>query len=381
MNTRKKVLLSFGTRPEAIKMAPIYQALIQQPDEFEVLVCVSGQHRELLDQVLDLYNIKPDFDLNVMTATQDLFDVTSSVIMGMRGVLKALNPDIVLVHGDTTTAFASALSAFYMGIKIGHVEAGLRTYNLSSPFPEEFNRQAIGRMANLNFAPTLLAGENLIAEGICKSKIHITGNTVVDALKSMLFELNNNPLKMADLHVWFKKTIGFEADEKKFILITGHRRENFGSGLQDICNALSDLSFKYHDIEFIYPVHPNPSIHEPVYKILGGAHNVKLISPLEYINFVFILSKCYFVLTDSGGVQEEAPSLGKPVLVMRNHTERSEGVDSGLMKIIGTKSVAIVEAVSSLLNDDCEFRSMVGATNPYGNGTASIQIINILRGI
>ena len=356
---KKKVMLVFGTRPEAIKMAPLVKHLQQRQDEFEAIVCVTGQHREMLDQVLNIFDIKPHYDLNIMKAGQDLYDVTSRVILGMRDILKEVKPDIVLVHGDTTTSTAAALAAFYQQIPVGHVEAGLRTHNIYSPWPEEMNRQLTGRIATLNFAPTPLSQQNLLNENVPQQHIYVTGNTVIDALHMVVGKIKGDEeLRQQLAHNLFKN--GYDVsrlnNERKLVLITGHRRENFGDGFMNICNAIKHLSEKYSDVDFVYPMHLNPNVRRPIHKIFGenldNLGNLFFIEPLEYLDFVFLMEKSTIVLTDSGGIQEEAPGLGKPVLVMRDTTERPEALDAGTVKLVGTDYNKIVDGVSTLLDDE-----------------------------
>lgn len=353
----KNVLVVFGTRPEAIKMAPVVRALTARPDLYAVSVCVTAQHRGLLDQVLKFFDLTPDYDLNIMAPGQDLYDVTGKALYGMREVLKQSAPDLVLVHGDTTTAFTAALAAFYARIPVGHVEAGLRTYDMDSPFPEEFNRQAIGRMADLHFAPTRQARGNLLKEGVSGEKIFVTGNTSIDAL------------------LWAKgQVLESAAPAGKTILITAHRRENFGEGIANICAAVKELAEKYPDMGFVYPVHPNPNVAGPVQAALGGLPNVRLEAPYDYPDFVRAMNDAYLILTDSGGVQEEAPSLGKPVLVLRDTTERPEAVAAGTARLIGANAAAITRAVVNLIEDKAAYDAMATAANPYGEGRAAHHI-------
>lgn len=377
---KKNVMLVFGTRPEAIKMAPLYHALKDQP-EFETLVCVTAQHREMLDQVLQAFNIVPDIDLNLMKAGQDLFDITSSVLLGMRAVLSAHRPDVLLVHGDTTTTLAASLAGFYTGVPIGHVEAGLRTYDLLSPFPEELNRQVASKLSRWHFAPTLISRSNLLKDGVEADRIAVTGNTVVDALFWTLDRLEREAPLRQQLVASLDRALGFDWRNERYVLITGHRRENFGDGFLRICNALKDLAECYPDVRFIYPVHLNPNVQEPVRTILALMPNVHLIEPLDYQPFVYLLKHCQLVLTDSGGIQEEAPSLGKPVLVMRDVTERPEAVDAGTVRMVGTDREQIFAGVQELLDDEDAYQRMSRAHNPYGDGTASEKIIEILRAV
>ena len=352
-------MLVFGTRPEAIKMAPLVKCLKQQSDKFEPIVCVTGQHREMLDQVLKIFEIKPDYDLNIMKQGQDLYDVTSKVLLGMREVLNTDNPDIVLVHGDTSTSTAAALAAFYQQIPVGHVEAGLRTYNIYSPWPEEMNRQLTGRIATLDFAPTPLSRKNLLNEGVGDEHIFVTGNTVIDALHIVVNKIKSDEQLNKNLSLQLKEQ-GYDVTrldkDRKLVLITGHRRENFGDGFINICKAIKHLSEKYPDVDFVYPMHLNPNVRKPIHKIFGenldNLGNLFFIEPLEYLDFVFLMEKSTIVLTDSGGIQEEAPGLGKPVLVMRNTTERPEALDAGTVKLVGTNYQLIVDNVSLLLDDE-----------------------------
>ena len=374
-----KILAVFGTRPEAIKMAPVISAL---DDNFDVKICVTAQHRQMLDQVLDLFEMTPDYDLDIMQPGQDLFDITSNVLLGVKKVLKIEEPDIVLVHGDTTTSMAAAMSAFYLKIPVGHVEAGLRTYDANFPFPEEFNRQITSRIATLHFAPTKIARQNLLDEKVRDSQIYVTGNTVIDALLSMV-----KKARIVDFSDTLLKRMPFLKQEKsdmpRIILVTGHRRENFGLGFEEICHALSVVANENLDIQIIYPVHLNPHVREPVNRILSNLNNVHLIEPMEYLTFVKLMDLSYLILTDSGGIQEEAPSLGKPVLVMRDTTERPEAVESGTVKLVGTNKIEIVKMVNRLLTDSNFYMQMSKAHNPYGNGKASGSICDILvnRGI
>jgi UDP-N-acetylglucosamine 2-epimerase (non-hydrolysing) len=370
-----KVLIVFGTRPEAIKMAPLVSKIGVR---LNVKVCVSAQHREMLDQVLELFDITPDYDLNIMKPEQDLFDVTCNVLNGMKKVLTIDRPDIVLVHGDTTTSIAAALAAFYLQIPVGHVEAGLRTYNLSSPFPEELNRQVTTRIAKFHFAPTQNARQNLLNEQISDSKIFVTGNTVIDSLLQIVSKarLSNFP----DLTLESMPFLQMEEScIPRIILVTGHRRENFGQGFEDICQALQDIAINNPDVKIVYPVHLNPNIRKPVNRILSNIENVYLVEPMDYLFFVKLMDISYLILTDSGGIQEEAPSLGKPVLVMRNTTERPEALAAGTIKLVGTSKNKIVELVDQLLTDKEEYQKMSMAHNPYGNGLSSEAICKVLE--
>ncbi|MFV0345419.1 MAG: non-hydrolyzing UDP-N-acetylglucosamine 2-epimerase [Bacteroidales bacterium] len=401
MTERKKVLLVFGTRPEAIKMAPLVKEFEKHSQQFETLVCVTGQHREMLDQVLKLFDIVPQYDLNIMQQGQDLYDITSRVLLGMRDVLARTLPDVVLVHGDTTTSTATALAAFYQQIPIGHVEAGLRTHNIYSPWPEEMNRQLTGRLATYHFAPTLLSKQNLLAEGVLEGHINVTGNTVIDALyriidrmeqdaaleKKITDKLRDFGLPEIKLSQWLANT-----DSRKLVLITGHRRENFGHGFINICEAIKYLSEKYSDVDFVYPMHLNPNVRKAVTEVFGSSviskdtedfqtqstPNTYFIEPLDYLPFVYLMSRSYIVLTDSGGIQEEAPGLGKPVLVMRDTTERPEAVKSGTVRLVGTDKDKIINEVSALLTDKEKYTKMSKANNPYGDGKACGRIVEVL---
>jgi UDP-N-acetylglucosamine 2-epimerase (non-hydrolysing) len=375
-----KILSVFGTRPEAIKMAPLVKALAAD-DYFESRVAVTAQHREMLDQVLDLFEIQPDYDLNLMRAGQDLYDVTSGALLGLRDVLKDFQPDLVLVHGDTTTTLSASLAAFYQQIPVGHVEAGLRTGNMYSPWPEEANRVLTGRLAALHFAPTERNQKALLHENISLEKIKITGNTVIDALQWVVKKIDNSSEMKISIHSSLKQA-GLEETiiDKRYVLITGHRRENFGEGFENICKALSLLAKVNPETHFIYPVHLNPNVQEPVKRLLGGLNNIHLIAPLSYEPFVYLMQHAYLVLTDSGGVQEEAPGLGKPVLVMRDTTERPEAVDAGTVKLVGTHYESITSAVQELLDNPKKYQQMSRANNPYGDGFASQRIIDFIKG-
>lgn len=379
----KKILLVFGTRPEAIKMAPLVKKLQEYPEQFHTIVCVTGQHREMLDQVLRLFDITPDYDLNIMKPNQDLFDITSRILLGMRDVLREVQPDMVLVHGDTTTSMAAALAAFYQQIPVGHVEAGLRTGNIYSPWPEEMNRLITGRIATHHFSPTPLAKENLLREHVNEKQIIITGNTVIDALQMVVKRLAEDNV-LANEVVAKIGQMGYDVQRldgnRRMVLITGHRRENFGEGFLNICHAIKNLSAKYPDVDFVYPMHLNPNVRKPVLEILGeGAENVFLIEPLDYLPFVYMMLHSTLILTDSGGVQEEAPGLGKPVLVMRDTTERPEAVEAGTVLLVGTNREKIEQGVSMLLDDaDC-YRCMSEAVNPYGDGLACERIYSYLK--
>ena len=381
----KKVMLVFGTRPEAIKMAPLVKGFQKNKDKFQTIVCVTGQHREMLDQVLDIFDIRPDYDLNIMKQGQDLYDVTARVLLGMRDVLKEVQPDVVLVHGDTTTSTAAALAAFYQQISVGHVEAGLRTHNIYSPWPEEMNRQITGRIATYNFAPTPLSRENLLKENISESSIVVTGNTVIDALYWVVNKIKNDSELDKELnHILLKS--GYDVnrlkDGKKLVLITGHRRENFGDGFINMCTAIKDLTVKYPEVDFVYPMHLNPNVRKPIHEVFGedltNLDNMFFIEPLEYLSFVYLMEKSNIVLTDSGGIQEEAPGLGKPVLVMRDTTERPEALSAGTVKLVGTDYNKIVHEVSTLLDSENAYELMSKAVNPYGDGMACGRIIEFL---
>lgn len=370
-----KILIVFGTRPEAIKMATVVNAL---KPHFDIKVCITAQHRQMLDQVLDVFDIQPDIDLNVMKADQDLFDVTEKVLKGLKEVLLSEEPDLVLVHGDTTTAMCAALAAFYMNIPVGHVEAGLRTYDIRSPFPEEFNRQTISKIAEFNFAPTENARNNLISEGVDGDKIYVVGNTVIDALLYARNRISSidYPLKVKEQLPFLRKN---KTTENKIILITGHRRENFGDGFKNICEALKKISEMHPNVELVYPVHLNPNVQKPVNEILNNIKNVHLIEPLDYLPFIKLMEASYMILTDSGGIQEEAPSLGKPVLVMRENTERPEAIKAGTVKLVGTKSDEIVNNANILLTNHKTYKIMSESYNPYGDGKSSSMILKILN--
>lgn len=372
-------MLVFGTRPEAIKMAPLYHQMKSQSDEIDVLLCVTAQHRQMLDQVLETFDIQPDIDLDLMKSGQDLVDITSAVLLAMREILAAQKPDIVLVHGDTTTAMATSLACFYARIPLGHVEAGLRTYDLDAPFPEEFNRQIVGKTARWHFAPTTTSQSNLISENIPAENILVTGNTVIDALHWVLDRIQSNPGLYADISTVLAKQLPFDWKTEKYILITGHRRENFGDGFDQICGALCDLAARYPAVHFVYPVHLNPNVRTPVNSLLGTLENVHLIEPLAYEPFVLLLKNCFIVLTDSGGIQEEAPSLGKPVLVMREVTERPEAVEAGTVLLVGADREKIINGVSQLLDNPVAYENMARAHNPYGDGRACPRIVNYLK--
>ncbi|MCM1296098.1 MAG: UDP-N-acetylglucosamine 2-epimerase (non-hydrolyzing) [Muribaculaceae bacterium] len=382
----KKIMLVFGTRPEAIKMAPLVKEFQKHPEKFETIVCVTGQHRQMLDQVLTIFDIKPDYDLNIMKQGQDLYDVTARVLTGMRDVLEEAKPDVVLVHGDTTTSTAAALAAFYKQIPVGHVEAGLRTHNIYSPWPEEMNRQITGRIATYDFAPTPLSRQNLLQENVSEDKIIVTGNTVIDALYWVVDKIKNN-LELDDDLKQILKDAGYDTDRltdgKKLVLITGHRRENFGVGFISMCKAIKALTEKYPDVDFVYPMHLNPNVRKPIHEVFGedleGLGNMFFIEPLEYLSFVYLMEKSNIVLTDSGGIQEEAPGLGKPVLVMRDTTERPEALEAGTVKLVGTSYDKIVNEVSKLLDDEKYYDIMSKAVNPYGDGLACGRIVKHLE--
>ena len=382
----KKVMLVFGTRPEAIKMAPLVKEFQKHPDEFQTIVCVTGQHREMLDQVLHIFEITPDYDLNIMKQGQDLYDVTARVLLGMRDVLKEARPDVVLVHGDTTTSTAAALAAFYQQIPVGHVEAGLRTHNIYSPWPEEMNRQLTGRIATYHFAPTPLSRQNLLTEAVQESHITVTGNTVIDALYMVVEKIKGDKVLDAELESALKQS-GYDVNRlsggKKLVLITGHRRENFGDGFISMCKAIKALTEKYPEVDFVYPMHLNPNVRKPIHEVFGedlsGLGNMFFIEPLEYLSFVYLMEKSTIVLTDSGGIQEEAPGLGKPVLVMRDTTERPEALEAGTVKLVGTDYDKIVDEVSALIENQEYYDRMSKAVNPYGDGKACERIMSYLQ--
>ena len=373
----KKVLLVFGTRPEAIKMAPLAIALKALNDEFEAKVCVTGQHREMLDQVLSLFELEPDFDLNLMKPGQTLADITSGVLTGLNEVFDTWLPDVILVHGDTATTFAASLGAYYHKVQVGHVEAGLRTGDIYSPWPEEANRQLTSVLTQYHFAPTRNSYDNLIKENIDATNIVITGNTVIDALLTVKDKVETDQ----EMQARFAQQFDFLDASKKLILVTGHRRENFGQGFEDICLALANIAQKNPEVQIVYPVHLNPNVQKPVNELLSGIDNIKLIEPQDYLPFVYLMNKSYLILTDSGGIQEEAPSLGKPVLVMRNTTERPEAVSAGTVKLVGTDPVVIEGSVMELLENEDLYKKMTEAHNPYGDGTACQQIINFLKNV
>ena len=374
-------MLVFGTRPEAIKMAPLYHALKACPEQFETQVCVTAQHRQMLDQVLRVFEITPDIDLNLMKAGQDLYDVTASVLLGMRDVLRQHKPNALLVHGDTTTSLAAAMAGFYAGVPVGHVEAGLRTHDVFAPFPEEFNRQVASKVTRWHFAPTEFSQQNLLNERVDEDQITVTGNTVIDALLWVLARIDSDTQRQVALANFLNDRLPFPWQTERFVLITGHRRENFGDGFLQICEALKDLAARYPKVHFVYPVHLNPNVQQPVKSLLADLPNVHLIEPLDYEPFVYLLKHSHIVLTDSGGIQEEAPSLGKPVLVMRDVTERPEAVDAGTVILVGANRERIVANVSELLENDATYKRMSKAHNPYGDGNACERIIDVLRRI
>lgn len=382
----KTVLLVFGTRPEAIKMAPLVKEFEKYPADFKSLVCVTGQHRQMLDQVLSLFSIVPDYDLDIMKPGQDLYDVTARVLTGLRDVLRACRPDIVLVHGDTTTSTAAALAAFYQQIPVGHVEAGLRTHDIYSPWPEEMNRQLTGRIATYHFAPTALSRSNLLAEGIAPGQVTVTGNTVIDALYRVVDKIKGDASLHAELTAQLLAAgydTGRLSSNRRLVLITGHRRENFGEGFVNICTAIRDLAERYPGVDFVYPMHLNPNVRKPIHEVFGedlsDLGNLFFIEPLEYLSFVFLMEQAAIVLTDSGGIQEEAPGLGKPVLVMRDTTERPEALEAGTVQLVGTDYERIVSAVCGLLDDREAYIRMSRAVNPYGDGKACGRIADALR--
>lgn len=382
----KKIMLVFGTRPEAIKMAPLVKEFQRHADEFETTVCVTAQHREMLDQVLQIFDIRPDYDLDIMRQGQDLYDVTAKVLLGMRDVLRQARPDVVLVHGDTTTSMAAALAAFYQQIPVGHVEAGLRTHNIYSPWPEEMNRQMTGRIATYDFAPTPLSQDNLLREDVPSERITVTGNTVIDALHWVVGKIKGDSTLDKRLESELK-AFGYDVNRlkggRRMVLITGHRRENFGDGFLHICKAIQTLSHKYPNVDFVYPMHLNPNVRKPIHEVFGAdlSHldNLFFIEPLEYLSFVYLMEKSHIVLTDSGGIQEEAPGLGKPVLVMRDTTERPEALEADTVKLVGTDYDKIVGEVSMLLDDSTAYERMSKAVNPYGDGKACGRIVETLK--
>ena len=375
-------MLVFGTRPEAIKMAPLVKAFQSYPQDFDTIVCVTGQHREMLDQVLSIFDIRPDYDLNIMKQGQDLYDVTSKVLLGMRDVLKEVQPHVVLVHGDTTTSTAAALAAFYQQIPVGHVEAGLRTHNIYSPWPEEMNRQITSRIASYNFSPTTLSRQNLLDEGVVADRIFVTGNTVIDALHMVVNKIkcDNGLSQILEKQIFAHGyDMGRISQDRRMVLITGHRRENFGEGFIHTCKAIQTLSQRFPNVDFVYPMHLNPNVRKPIHEVFGeqldGLGNMFFIEPLQYVEFVYLMEKSSIVLTDSGGIQEEAPGLGKPVLVMRDTTERPEALEAGTVKLVGTDFNKIVTEVSMLLEDDNAYEKMSKAVNPYGDGMACGRIV------
>lgn len=377
MQKYRKILIVFGTRPEAIKMAPVVKAF-KRSNQFKTKVCITGQHRQMLDQVVKIFDIQADYDLDVMVKGQDLYDVTAKIIKGMKEVFDEYTPDLVLVHGDTTTSSMAALAAFYKKIEVAHVEAGLRTNNKYAPWPEEINRQITARIANIHFAPTKNTKKNLINENIHPTNIFVTGNTVIDALYLITKKIESKKELTNKLDNLFKEQYNIGIQNNKFILVTGHRRENFGQGFFNICNALKTVAEKNPNIKIIYPVHLNPNVQKPVYEVLGGIDNIYLLPPLDYLPFVYLLNKCFFVLTDSGGIQEEAPGLGKPVLVMRETTERPEAVEAGTVELVGTSEKLIVEKSLKLISDRDFYNKMSMAHNPYGDGTACEKILSVL---
>ena len=391
MEKKKRVLLVFGTRPEAIKVAPLVKEFQKHPDRFETIVCVTGQHREMLDQVLHLFEIVPNYDLNIMKQGQDLYDVTARVLVGLRDVLKESQPDVVFVHGDTTTSMAAALAAFYQQIPVAHIEAGLRTHNIYSPWPEEMNRLITSRIATYNLSPTPLSKQNLLDEGVKEESITVTGNTVIDALYMVIDKIKDDKSIQGEIkETLLKSGLPPLENDRRLVLITGHRRENFGDGFQNMCNAIKTLTEKYPDVDFVYPMHLNPNVRQPIRKIFGDEavkndplaedRNIFFIEPLEYLPFVYLMNQSILVLTDSGGIQEEAPGLGKPVLVMRDTTERPEALDAGTVKLVGTNYDLIVSEVSQLLDDNNYYDSMAQANNPYGDGNACERIVEFIGG-
>ena len=376
---KKKIMVVFGTRPEAIKMAPLVHALKAEKKYFDVKVCVTSQHKQMLKQVLNIFEIKPDIDLKIMKSNQDLFNLSSTILTKMKKIFNFYKPDIVLVHGDTTTTFVTSVAAFYCSISVGHIEAGLRTHNIYSPFPEEFNRQITSKIARWHFAPTLQNKKNLLSEGVKNSLIKITGNTAIDSLKWILKRINDDKNQTKNVKKKLDKILSFNFIKEKFILITAHRRENFGHGLFEICSAIQKLALDFPDIYFVYPVHLNPNVKKPVKRILDNINNIKLIEPLEYKLFIYLMKNSYLVLTDSGGLQEEAPSFGKPVLVMRNVTERIEAIKLKTVKLVGTDQNKIINAVSLLLKNKKYYKLMSRANNPYGDGLACKRIVDSLK--
>ena len=383
---KRKILLAFGTRPEAIKMAPLVKEFRRRPDKFETVICITGQHRQMLDQVLRLFDIRPDYDLDIMRQGQDLYDVTARILTGMRGVLEEVCPDVVLVHGDTTSSTAAALAAFYRQIPVGHVEAGLRTHDIYSPWPEEMNRQLTGRIATYHFAPTPLSRQNLLAENVRPERITVTGNTVIDALYMVENKIKGDKALDAELEDILSQA-GYDVARlvggRRLVLITGHRRENFGEGFLSICRAIRTLAERHPAVDFVYPMHLNPNVRKPIHEVFGESlsnlGNMFFIEPLEYLSFVYLMEKSTIVLTDSGGIQEEAPGLGKPVLVMRDTTERPEALDAGTVRLVGTDYGKIVTEVSALLNEPARYEAMSHAVNPYGDGLACCRIADFLE--
>ena len=378
---KKKIMLVLGTRPEAIKMAPLYHALKALPGEFETQLCVTAQHRQMLDQTLKVFDIRPDIDLNLMKPGQDLSDVTAGVLKGMRDVLQAHKPDALLVHGDTSTTLAAAMAAFYLSVPVGHVEAGLRTHDMRAPFPEEFNRQVARKITQWHFAPTEFSRQNLLAERVPEASIIVTGNTVIDALFWVLGRIEADEQRTQAVAAFLNAQLNFDWRKQRFVLMTGHRRENFGDGFLQICHALKDLAARYPSVQFVYPVHLNPNVQQPVNAILADLPNVHLIAPLDYEPFVYLLKHSHIVLTDSGGIQEEAPSLGRPVLVMRDVTERPEAIEAGTVRLVGANQDRIVANVSELLENEASYTAMSRAHNPYGDGKACERIVSVLREI
>lgn len=383
---KRKILLAFGTRPEAIKMAPLVKEFRRRPEKFETVICITGQHRQMLDQVLRLFDIRPDYDLDIMRQGQDLYDVTARILTGMRGVLEEVCPDVVLVHGDTTSSTAAALAAFYRQIPVGHVEAGLRTHDIYSPWPEEMNRQLTGRIATYHFAPTPLSRQNLLAENVRPERITVTGNTVIDALYMVENKIKGDKALDAELEDILSQA-GYDLARlvggRRLVLITGHRRENFGEGFLSICRAIRTLAERHPAVDFVYPMHLNPNVRKPIHEVFGESlsnlGNMFFIEPLEYLSFVYLMEKSTIVLTDSGGIQEEAPGLGKPVLVMRDTTERPEALDAGTVRLVGTDYGKIVTEVSALLNEPARYEAMSHAVNPYGDGLACCRIADFLE--
>jgi UDP-N-acetylglucosamine 2-epimerase (non-hydrolysing) len=378
-NKRQKILIVFGTRPEAIKMAPLVHALKKLPEEFEVLVCVTAQHREMLDQALSFFGITPDIDLNLMKSGQSISSLVAAALAAISEVIAINRPDVLLVHGDTSTTLAASMAGFFAGVPIGHVEAGLRTYRITEPFPEEFNRQVVSKVSRWNFAPTEGNRQNLLKESFEDTSITVTGNTVIDALFLALEQIDRDPIKVKEITRNLTDQLAFDWKGERFVLITGHRRENFGDGIQQICEAIAALAKEYSQVHFVYPVHLNPQIQKPVHDLLKGYSNIHLMEPLAYPEFVYLMKHSHIVLTDSGGIQEEAPSLGKPVLVMRDVSERPEAITFGTVKLVGAKSGAIIQGVKELLDSELAYQKMAQQTNPYGDGNACKRIIDVLR--